>query len=142
MQFLVPQFIEVEPKIIGPITIRQFIIMLTGALILFFAYSLADLTLFIVEALIVLGLIYVFGWFKPGGQVFHYFLLNFLQSTFRKPQLRVWGKETIKEKEIKEIKKEIKQEIAPELIRKKLICSKLSDLSLVIDTGGVYREKN
>ncbi|KKS92044.1 MAG: hypothetical protein UV69_C0039G0006, partial [Parcubacteria group bacterium GW2011_GWE2_43_12] len=29
-QFVVPQFIDVEDKIIGPITVRQFIIIMVG----------------------------------------------------------------------------------------------------------------
>lgn len=141
MQFLVPQFIEIEPKVIGPITVRQFIILLVAAIFLVFCYKLADFSLFIFESLIVLLLVYLFGWFKPGGQMFHYFILNFIQSTVRKPSLRVWHKEIIKEKEIKELKQLPKEEIIPELIRKRLISSKLSELSLIVDTGGAYREE-
>lgn len=139
-QFTVPQFIEIEPKIIGPITARQFLIILVGGIIMVFSYKLADFTLFIFETLIILLLIYVFGWFKPGGQMFHYFILNFIQSTFRKPSLRIWHKEMIRIKEIKELKSVNEKElIAPELIRKSLIASKLSELSLIVDTGGVYK---
>ncbi|TSC96181.1 MAG: Uncharacterized protein Athens101410_111 [Parcubacteria group bacterium Athens1014_10] len=141
MQFLVPQFIEIEPKIIGPITARQFIIMLAGGIILVISYKLADFSLFVTEGLMVIFFVYLFGWFKPGGQMFHYFLLNFIQSVFRKPALRIWGKETIKEKEKEEIKLSIKEDIPAELIRKKLISSKLSELSLIVDTGGAYREE-
>ena len=35
-QFTVPQFIDVEPKIIGPITTRQFLIFLAAGLMLLF----------------------------------------------------------------------------------------------------------
>ena len=139
MRFLVPQFIEMEPKIIGSVTVRQFIILLVAGIFVAVSWRLADLALFAIESLIVFALVYLFGWFKPGGQMFHYFLLNFIQSTVRKPCLRIWGKEIIKEKQGKEIKPPTKKEIAPELVRKKLISSKLSDLSLVVDTGGAYK---
>ena len=41
MQFPVPQFTEVEDKIIGPLTVKQFLILLVTAGIIFFAYSLS-----------------------------------------------------------------------------------------------------
>lgn len=41
MQFPVPQFTEVEDKIIGPLTVKQFVILLVSGGIIFFAYSLS-----------------------------------------------------------------------------------------------------
>ena len=46
-KFIVPQFIDVESKIIGPITTRQFLIMLAGLILGFAAYKLSDLGSFI-----------------------------------------------------------------------------------------------
>jgi len=46
-QFVVPQFIDVEDKIFGPVTTRQFVILLIAGLIIFIAFKLADITLFI-----------------------------------------------------------------------------------------------
>lgn len=40
MQYNVPQFVEVEDKIIGPLTIKQFLILLGGGLIGFLLWSL------------------------------------------------------------------------------------------------------
>ena len=39
MQFPVPQFTEVEDRIIGPLTVKQFVILLATAAIVFVAYS-------------------------------------------------------------------------------------------------------
>lgn len=47
MQFSVPQFVEVEDKIIGPLTLKQFLILLGGGLILFFLYTIFKNTFFI-----------------------------------------------------------------------------------------------
>ncbi len=41
-QFTVPQFIDVEDKIIGPLTVRQFLIMLTGFAVIGVSYKFAD----------------------------------------------------------------------------------------------------
>src|SRR3989339_2090179 len=90
-QFVVPQFIEVEDQILGPITIRQFLILLVGGLINFLAYKFADFTLFIVTVVVIGGLSLVFAFVKVNGQTFHYFVLNLIQ-TLRRPGLRVWGK--------------------------------------------------
>lgn len=39
MQFPVPQFTEVEDKVIGPLTVKQFVIILVAAACTFVAYS-------------------------------------------------------------------------------------------------------
>ena len=38
-QFVVPQFIEVEDKIFGPVTTRQFVVLLIGGLFVFISFS-------------------------------------------------------------------------------------------------------
>ncbi len=43
MQYSVPQFIEIEDKIIGPFTLKQFLILVAGGLIILFFYSLFEL---------------------------------------------------------------------------------------------------
>ena len=48
-QFVVPQFIDVEDKVIGPVTVRQFLILLVGGGVLFIAYRLSDFTLFLID---------------------------------------------------------------------------------------------
>ena len=40
MQYSVPQFIEIEDKIIGPLTLKQFLILVAGALFCFFYWSI------------------------------------------------------------------------------------------------------
>ncbi len=138
-QFLVPQFIEVEPKIIGFITARQFIICLVGAGFLFLAYKLADFSLFILLGIIIVIITFLFAFIPINGRPFHYFLLNLIQ-TLKKPSLRVWYKEKEKEKELKpkEEKKEIIRAVEP---KRQLPPSRLSELSLIVDTGGSYREE-
>src|SRR3989339_346522 len=95
-QFLVPQFIDVEDKIFGPITTRQFIILLVAGLIIFIAYKLADFTLFIFLLAVLGGFSLVLAFVKINGQVFHYFILNIFQ-TMRRPSRRIWQKKFTKD---------------------------------------------
>jgi hypothetical protein len=135
MQFVVPQFIDVESKIIGPITPRQFIILIVTAGFIFITYKLADFTLFLIEGIIILVLGLTIAFVKVNGQPIYYFILNLL-NLVKRPLLRVWRreKEIVKELKIKE-KKEEKQVIP---VRKPLSTSHLSQLALMVDTGGRY----
>jgi len=137
-QFVVPQFIDVEDKVLGPIAVRQFIIILVGSGILFLEYKLADFTLFIFEAIITIMIVIAIAFIKINGRPVHYFLLNFLQ-TMKRPRLKVWDK-TVSISELKIFMKTPKEEI-PEIISTKKIVgsSKLAELSLIVDTGGVYQ---
>ncbi|MFA6307228.1 MAG: PrgI family protein [Patescibacteria group bacterium] len=137
-RFIVPQFIDIEDRIWGPITVRQFIIILAGLLFGFIAYKLSDFSLFIFWAVIIVILVSIFAFYKVNGAPFHTFALNFIETTFKKPALRIWRKEHIKVEEYKSKEdKETKEEI---FVPKRLSSSrKLSELSLIIDTGGMYK---
>lgn len=136
-QFSVPQFIDVEPKVIGPVTVRQFIMFIVGGLFIFLSYKLADFALFIIEAIIIAGLVVVFAFLKINGRPFHLFLLSFLHALTR-PKVRVWKKTEL------EVKKTVKAEpeeaagpkIAKPLFRRP---AEISELALLVDTGGAYQ---
>ena len=135
-KFIVPQFIDAEDKIWGPITVRQFVIVLVGGLLVFIAYKLADFSLFIFETIIIIALVAIFAFYKYNGAPFHVFAFNFIQ-TIKKPKSRIWGKQ-----EVPVITYHTKNEgaTAPPPPRKPLVSNKkISELSLVIDTGGIYK---
>ena len=133
-QFTVPQFIDVESKIIGPITTRQFLIFLGSALFIFIGYKAFDFTLFLVYSVVIVAIAGTFAFLKINGQPFHLFLLNFIK-TMRKPGLRVWNHKigTFEAKENKEIKYEAI------LISKELKKEDVAELSLIADTKGRYQ---
>lgn len=138
-QFVVPQFLDVESKIIGPVTGRQLGILMTVMLLEFIIYRLF-LNLLVVLGLglpiLFAGLILAFA--SVNGQPIHFLLLNMVQ-TLRKPSLRVWDK-SMTDKAIKAKVKKEKEEPAPPMPRKKdMSQSHLSELSLVVNTGGVYQ---
>lgn len=133
-QFTVPQFIDVEPKIIGPITARQFLTLLAAALLIFIAYKIFDFGLFLVVGIFIFALAGTIAFLKINGRPFHYFILNLIQ-TFKKPSTRIWNNRisSFEKKEDKEIKYE---DIIP---NKELDAAKLAELSLVVDTKGKYQ---
>src|ERR1700690_2166675 len=70
MEYQVPQFIEVEDKIIGPLTLKQFIYVAGAAgLCIVFFYNL-NIVLAIVLALPVVGLAVALAFYKINGKPF------------------------------------------------------------------------
>ncbi|HBW74336.1 MAG: hypothetical protein UX10_C0018G0019 [Candidatus Magasanikbacteria bacterium GW2011_GWA2_45_39] len=137
-QFTVPQFIDVEDKIFGPITARQFVILLADGILLFIFYKLFDLVLFIISLAVFGGFGLVLAFVKINGQPFHYFLLNIMQ-TLRRAPLRIWQKDLTNE----HLKLVISLTTVPVVAtqkqeKKELPRSRLADLSLVVNTGGIY----
>jgi len=135
-QFTVPQFIDVENKIIGPITVRQFIIFLAAAIIIGLSYRLFDFSLFSTIAIFVLVLAALFAFVKINGQPFHLFVLSAVQ-TLRRPKLRVWNKRLLADgwnEETAAVKPS-----RPTVVPKAFKSSRLAELSLVVDTKGRYR---
>lgn len=137
-QFLVPQFIDVEDKIIGPITVRQFVIMVVAGVLAVVEYKLLSFWVFVVVAFITVAAGATLAFVKINGRPMHYFLLNFVQ-TIKRPFRRVWNKAAYVSSVI-EVKSEIAKEIKIETKKKRTIVgSHLSELSLIINTGGVYK---
>ena len=138
-QFIVPQFIDVEDKIIGPITTRQFIILLVGFIIIGICYKLFDFSLFVTISIIILALTGTIAFFKINGRPFHYFILNVYQ-TLKRSRLRVWN-QSLSELDAEH---EIDQSHfgpagKPPLAPKHYAISRLAELSLIVDTKGVYQ---
>jgi len=134
-QFTVPQFIDVENKIIGPITTRQFLIILAAGIVAALAYRLFDFSLFLTVTIVVFGLAIVFSFVRVNGRPFHFFILNVVQ-TLRRPSLRVWNNRAIVNQVAEKtfVKPEVKP--TPKEYYKK---SRLAELALVVDTKGRYQ---
>lgn len=137
-QFTIPQFIDVEDKIIGPITTRQFLIMIVGTLLMFITYKLADFQLFAVIGFLISVATGVFAFVKINGMPFHFFVLNIAQ-TARRPSRRIW----LKKYSDQELREFIKVAKVPEAEvheqRKTLDNTRIRDLSLLVNTGGYYK---
>jgi hypothetical protein len=138
MRFLVPQFIDLEPKVIGSLSVRQFITMLITFGLIFICYKLFTFLWFIFIALILFTTGGLFAFMSVNGRPFHYFLLNILE-TWRRPKLRIWHQngKGLPEVIAKEKGEDKKQQIPP---RQPMASRRLSEISLLVDTGGSYRE--
>lgn len=136
-QFTVPQFIDAEDKIIGPITVRQFVILLVAGLLATLFYRLFDFSLFLLIAVPLLMFSGLLAFMKVNGVPVHFFILNVIQ-TFRRPARRVWDK-SLTDAQLKERMHAEVVVALPETPRKApLNSSRIADLSLIVNTGGVY----
>jgi len=93
MQFAVPQFTDVEDKLIGPLTLKQFLILMaTGGVVLMF-YSILKISIFFfffALPVTLLGVALAFGKFN-GRPLYGYggAFLNYIS----RPQVRIFRRE-------------------------------------------------
>ncbi len=136
-QFTVPQFIDSEDKIFGPITTRQFLIMMGSVLVGAIFYKIFYFTTFLLVTLVEFLISSIFAFVKINGMPFHYILLNFLQTS-KNPSRRVWnnsfGKDVLTNFDFGEMKKQGQVVVDNRLHTS----SRLGELSLIVDTQGVY----
>lgn len=93
MQFQVPQFIETESKIVGPLTLRQFIFVAVGAGLSFLALYLFNFFIAFILIAIVASATVALAFIKVNGRSFP----SILKSAFGyywNPHFYVWKKET------------------------------------------------
>lgn len=140
-QFVVPQNIDSEPKLLGPITPRQFLIIFAAVLLCALLKVLLSFALFIAASIPIAIIALVIAFVKINGQSFHYFILNIIQ-TLKKPKVRVWQKnlsdDYLRQFTQKEVKKEEEKFVRKEFIGK----SRLNELSLIVNTGGAYQPES
>jgi len=111
MRFTLPQFIEHEPKIVGPLTFRQFGFIGVAGAICFVLYYMVPFPVFLIACLILGGGAMTLAFLRIGGRSLPVVLGNFLKFSVS-PKMFIWGKV---EAPIKFFKKEkIKKEEAEE----------------------------
>ncbi|MBI4433795.1 PrgI family protein [Candidatus Uhrbacteria bacterium] len=137
-QFMVPQFIDIEDKILGPITTRQFVITLAAGVLEFVLFKLLPFWVFVFVGLLVIAFAGTLAFYRVNGMPFHFFLLNLLQ-TQRRPKLKVWNKQ-LTDSELRELGRAAPAKVvAPPATKAPPSATKLQELALVVNTGGVYR---
>lgn len=129
MKFQVPQFIEIEDKIFGPLTLKQFIYLAGGGGISFVIYSIIP---YLVVALFFIIPVMIFSaalaFYKINGKPFIFILESAVKYVFSN-KLYLWQK---KEKPI--IKKENLPDGNSTLLKvPRLSESKLKDLTWSLD---------
>ena len=129
MRFQVPQFIEVEDKIFGPLTIKQFVYVAGGAGLSFIIYTYVSPLSFILAVLCIIpvaALAVSLAFYKVNNQPFIYVI----ESAFKfiiSNKLYIWKKQDKKPEHKKEA------DLAPLIYVPKLSDSKLKDLTWSLD---------
>jgi len=127
MRYQVPQFIEVEDKIFGPLTLKQFLYVAGGAALGFIMWSFLPLFLSILIGIPVVCFFLALAFYQSNGRPFILTVESAIKYFFG-TKLYIWKKE---EKKPEQIKKE--EEAHPELYVPKLSDSKLRELTWSLD---------
>jgi PrgI family protein len=92
MQFQVPQFIDTEDKIVGPLSLRQFAYVAAAGVVSGILYFMTAPWLWVIGSIIVFGIAIALGFVKIEGRPF----ANVIVSAFNfywRPQTYVWQAE-------------------------------------------------
>src|SRR5437868_3830106 len=125
MKYQVPQFIEIEDKIIGPLTLKQFVYLAGGAGMSFIVYTYVY---FYIAMVLIAGIIFLslaLAFYKVNNKPF----IDLLESAFlyyTKQNLYIWKKQ---EKEITAKPENHPSQTPKQVYVPKLSDSKLKDLS-------------
>jgi len=92
MQYGVPQFINVEDKIVGPFTGKQTICLIIGGGLLMLFFSIFDFIFFAVMAIIIIPLTLAFAFWKPRGVSVYRLILNKVNFSVSN-HLYIWRRE-------------------------------------------------
>lgn len=128
MMFNVPQFIDVEDKIVGPLTWRQLLWMIgMGATLLTF-FNIFEKIPFVIIAIPTVLLFVAFAFYRPNGfpmTTFVFYAILFLFS----PKVAVWERPVVDRPKIKEPEKteEIQNTV------KQIEPKKLAELAKILD---------
>lgn len=92
MQFKVPQFLEIEDKIFGPFTFREFVYLVGGAGLCYVIFKLLGFIWGAIPILIIAGLSAALVFYRPNNKPF----INMLESGFKylsQSKLYIWKKD-------------------------------------------------
>ena len=130
MQFKVPQFIDVEDKLFGPFTFKQFAYLAGGAGIVFVLYKLLPIwiSIFLIIPVAALSLALVF--YKINEKPFIFYLQAAI-SYFTSSKLYVWKQRLVKP----DVKKAENENETPSMVSiiPKTTTNSLRDISWSLD---------
>ncbi len=138
MQYSVPQFIEIEDRVIGSLTVKQFLYLVAGGIFLLLAWQLADIELFVLLAIVTGAVVVPFAFIKVNGRPFQAYFSSFLKF-FTRPKRIYWVKtKNIQHISLMDSRKrdfQIAEGQTQKIGDKKFSRSKIRDLVHVLDTG-------
>lgn len=139
MRFQVPQFIEVEDKIFGPLTLKQFIYVAGGAGLSFAVYRLFNsLMISFLPIIVIMAISLALAFYKVNNKPF-ILVMEAAFKYFFSSKLYIWKKT---EKERPTQKEQEAKEYASIMVPK-ISDSKLKDLTWSLDIKeSMYTNKN
>ena len=138
MQFKVPQFLDIEDKIFGPFTFRQFVYLAGGAGLSFVLYKVLGILLGLIPILVVISLSIALTFYKPNGKPF----IDFLESGLKylmQDKLYVWKRKMVRKQTEKE--KIPTEKVSSTFSSQRLNKSKLQDLAWSLDVLDLTKNK-
>lgn len=139
MQFKVPQFLEIEDKIFGPFTFKQFVYLAGGAGLCFVLYKVLGLLWGIIPMLTIGGLSAALAFYRPNNKPFIDMIEAGIKYTAQN-KLYVWKRRKIKPGEASK-PAVATSEPAMQSSQTKLSKSKLRDLAWSLDVLDVKKEE-
>ncbi len=95
-QFEVPQFIDLESKVVGPLTLKQFAFIAAPALVCFFLFFTLTTFLWVLVVVVFMSVGLAFAFIKINGRPLY--VLAFLAvQYFWKPKLFLWRRPVVEE---------------------------------------------
>lgn len=107
-QFQVPQFITIEDKILGPLTLKQTLFLGAGVGVIILAWFLFAPYLFFPIAFVTAGISASLAFLKIDDQPLYTIVKNATAYVFR-PRLYTWAQQKSKKEKTKEEKKEAEE---------------------------------
>lgn len=132
MQFQVPQFIEVEDKIFGPLTFKQFAYLAGTAGISVMLYAYLPFFIAVLFILPIAGLGLALAFYRYNGRPFIMTLEAAIRYSLSK-RLYVWKRGEKKAGPIEKTAEQAAEELARSIVVPRLSESKLKDLAWGLD---------
>lgn len=133
MRFTVPQFIEYEPKVVGPLTFKQFVYVGLAGAACFVLYFSVPFTTFLIASILIMGGAFFLAFIKIGGRSLPIILANFLKYSLT-PKMYIWRKKAKAIKAVRQARKKREAEKKEELPLKIAEKSQLKKLRTKIET--------
>jgi len=134
MQYQIPQFIDIEDRIIGPLTLKQFMYLAAAAAIILISWFLFTFWFWFLTSIPVAAFALALAFLKVNGRPFIFFIFSFFAYIFR-PRLYVW---TQKRGETEKPEAQITAPVAeekPAPQEEKVSRSRLRELALNLDVA-------
>ena len=135
MQFKVPQFLEIEDKIFGPFTFKEFAYLVGGAGLCYMLYKLLGIFLGAIPILIVAGFSAALTFYKPNGKPF----INMIEAWIKyasQSKLYIWKRHEIKVRAEQQKEMQMGSDLKNQTMNQsgvRLSGSKLRDLAWSLD---------